>query len=128
MPDVKLDMDKTWLKSTTLWGALCLSVTGTLLYARIDYRQSQMTEAISILQKTIEKESSVRETGFGDIATRVTEVRDELRKLVSENISQRQGNTWVEVFQLTVNAWIERMRADNPSLKIQDLKVPPVPK
>lgn len=129
MPDtVKLDPEKTWFKSTTLWGALGLTITGTLIYARLDYRQSQMTDALAVLQKTIEKESSVREKGFGEIVVNVREMRDELRKLVSENVSLRQGHSWVELYQLTLNAWIDKLRADNPNLHVPDLKVPDVPK
>lgn len=101
--DVKLDMDRTWLKSTTLWGALVITVTGTLLYARLD-------NTVASLKVTME------------------DVRDELRKLVSENVSTRQSGAWLELFQLTLNAWVDKARSENPTLKIGDLKVPALPR
>lgn len=119
--DVKLDMDRTWLKSTTLWGALIITVTGTMLYARMD-------SAIRTIQTTIESDAAMHEKDRIAIVDSIREVRDELRKLVSENVSLRQSAAWLELFQVTLQAWIDKMRAENPSLKIGDIKVPALPR
>jgi hypothetical protein len=121
MADTKLDPDRTWLKSTTLWSALIITVTGTLLYARMD-------NAISTIQRTIEHDAVLHEKDRTEIVDSIREVRDELRKLVSENVSQRQSTAWLELFQITVQAWVDKMRSDNPNLKVPDLKVPALPR
>ena len=121
MTSIRLDPDRTWLKSTTLWGALIITVTGTMLYARMD-------SAIRTIQTTIEQDAVLHEKDRDAIVASIREVRDELRKLVSENLSLRQSNAWIEMYQLTIQAWVDRLRSDNPSLKVQDIKVPAVPK
>ena len=121
MAELKLDMDRTWLKSTTLWGALVITVTGTLLYARMD-------SAIRTIQSTIEHDALLHEKDRDAIVSSIREVRDELRKLVSENVSIRQSASWLDLYQLTMQAWIDKMRSDNPSMKIADFKVPALPR
>jgi hypothetical protein len=121
MTDIKLDMDRTWLKSTTLWGALAITVTGTLLYARMD-------SAIRTIQQTIEHDAGLHEKDRTEIVGSIREVRDELRKLVSENVSQRQSGAWLTLFQLTWQAWLDKLRGDNPNLKVPDFKVPELPR
>jgi len=116
-----IDPERTWLKSTTLWSALIITVTGTLLYARMD-------NAISTIQTTIEHDATLHEKDRTEIVGSIREVRDELRKLVSENVSQRQSLAWLDLFQITVQAWIDRMRSDNPTMKIPDLKIPALPR
>jgi hypothetical protein len=116
-----IDPERTWLKSTTLWSALIITVTGTLLYARMD-------NAIRTIQTTIEHDATLHEKDRTEIVGSIREVRDELRKLVSENVSQRQSLAWLDLFQITVQAWIDRMRSDNPTMKIPDLKIPALPR
>lgn len=121
MANTLLDPDRTWLKSTTLWGALVLTATGTLLYARMD-------SAISTIQATIEQDALLHEKDRDAIVSSIREVRDELRKLVGESVSLRQSGAWIEVFQLTMQAWIDKMRGDNPAMKVPDFKVPALPR
>jgi len=121
MTELKVDLERTWLKSTTLWSALIITVTGTLLYARMD-------NAIGTIQKTIETDAAMHEKDRTQIVDSIREVRDELRKLVSENVSQRQLSAWLELFQVTVQGWTDKMRSENPTLKISDLKVPALPR
>ena len=121
MSDIKLDMDRTWLKSTTLWAALVITVTGTLLYARMD-------GAIHTIQQTIEHDASLHEKDRTEIVGSIREVRDELRKLVSENVSLRQSGAWIELFQLTWHSWLDKLRSENPAMKVPDFKVPELPR
>jgi len=120
-PTILVDPEKTWLKSTTLWSALIITVTGTLLYARMD-------NAIRTIQTTIEHDATLHEKDRTEIVGSIREVRDELRKLVSENVSQRQSLAWLDLFQVTVQAWVDKMRSDNPTMKVPDLKVPALPR
>ncbi len=110
MTDVKLDTATTWLRTTTVGALLALVASATLIYASIN-------TAIGNLQ--VGQDSIVRSVG---------EMRDELRKLVSENVSQRQSLAWLDLFQLTWSSWVEKLRSDNQSLKVSDFKVPPLPR
>lgn len=121
MTSLRLDPDKTWLKSTTLWGALIITVTGTMLYARMD-------SAIRTIQTTIERDAAMHEKDRDAIVGSIREVRDELRKLVGESVSLRQSGAWLELFQITIQAWVDKLRSDNPTLKVGDLKVPALPR
>ena len=121
MTSIRLDPDRTWLKSTTLWGALIITVTGTMLYARMD-------GAIRTIQTTIEQDALLHEKDRDAIVASIREVRDELRKLVSENVSLRQSSSWLDLYQLTMQAWIDKIRSDNPALKVPDFKVPALPR
>ena len=121
MANTLLDPDRTWLKSTTLWGALIITVTGTMLYARMD-------SAIRTIQTTIERDAAMHEKDRDAIVSSIREVRDELRKLVGENVSLRQSGAWLELFQITVDAWTDKLRSDNANLKVPALKVPALPR
>lgn len=121
MTSIRLDPDRTWLKSTTLWGALIITVTGTMLYARMD-------SAIRTIQTTIERDAAMHEKDRDAIVGSIREVRDELRKLVGESVSVRQSGAWLELFQITIQAWVDKLRSDNPGMKVPDLKVPALPR
>lgn len=121
MPNTLLDPERTWFKSTTVWAAGVLLITGTMLYARMD-------SAIRTIQVTIEHDATLHEKDRTEIVGSIREVRDELRKLVSENVSLRQSGAWLEVFQITLDAWCDKLRSDNANLKVPALKVPALPR
>lgn len=121
MAELKVDLERTWLKSTTLWSVVILVVAGTLWFARVD-------NAIGTIQTTIERDATMHEKDRTEIVSSIKEVRDELRKLVSENVSQRQSSAWLELFQITFQAWVDKIRSDNPTFKVPDFKVPSLPR
>ena len=92
--EVKLDLATTWLKAPSVWALAVFLISGTMLYSR-------MNTAIEQLQG-----------GQNTIVSSVGEMRDDLRKLVSEHVAQRQFIAWVALFQ-ALN---------------KDLKVPELPR
>jgi hypothetical protein len=90
MPDIKLTPEKTWFQATFMWACIALAVGGTLLYARID---SQIGDILA----TMDRDVKSRDIDRGEVVSSVHEVRDELRKLVTETVAQRQANAWIEL-------------------------------
>jgi hypothetical protein len=111
MADLKVDLERTWLRATTLWAAVVLTAWVTMLYVRTG-------AAIETIQTTIQMQ----------LVPSIKEVRDELRQLAAENVSIRQIAAWMDLYQITVQAWTDKMRSENPNLKISDLKVPALPR
>lgn len=88
--------EKVVWKSPTVWLLCGLVALGTLNYA-------QVTGAISDLQK-----------GQQEVVKSVDQVRDEVRKLIVDQVAVRQATQWIELFR-ALN------RAKYPELVIPDL-------
>lgn len=93
---MKFDIENIWVRLGTGLSVVGAAVAVTLLYARMD--STIVTLA----------------NGQAEIVKSVGEVRDDLRKLVSEHVSVRQAQAWLELFK-ALN------KAEFPKLSVPDL-------
>lgn len=127
--DQLIDEEKVWFRGTAfkavLGGVIAIVVTlvipGTLFYARV-------TNAFEVIQATIARDAKAHEDDRQAIVESIREVRDELRRMILDSVATRQAQTWIEMWQQAVDAWIITTSAQNPTLKVPPLKVPPLPR
>lgn len=107
-------------------GSLFTISTGVVGYFVV--RDIRTEHAFERIQSALEAEAKARAMESDALVRSVNEVRDAVKQLVVDTVSVRQSVAWLEVFQMSVDAWIARFRSDNPSAKVPDLKVPSLPR
>jgi hypothetical protein len=114
MPEPKIDPDTTWMRVKHLGPVIAITATAVIFYMRMD-------NAISTIQMTLAADGIAYREGLRD-------VKDEIRRMGSESVSVRQSAAWLELFQMTWNAWIADLRSKNPALQVGDFKTPALPR
>jgi len=119
------DIENTKLRLASLWaivGAMALGVWFQATFV------SEQRNAVRVIQETIERDALVHEKDREEMVGAIREVRDEIRKLVSDLVQARQANSWLETYQIVFDAWLDALRNLNPTLKVPPHKIPPLPR
>ena len=109
--DMLVNPERTWINSRTMWAVVAILATGTFLVASFI---SEMRNAVSTIKETISRDARIHEQDRDQIVSSIREVRDELRKMVTDSVATRQAQQWIDTFRLL-------NKAKFPELQVPDL-------
>jgi len=114
----KVDVDKVWLRAKQVGPIVVATAAIVALYfgvkGEIGDKHRLAMEAIRDVIASVDRKSDVDKRNNDDLVRAVTEVRDEVRRLVIDSVAVRQAQAWIELFR-ALNA--EKF----PELKVPDL-------
>jgi hypothetical protein len=114
MTEQKLDPATAWFRGKQVWAWLVAAVVATAYY--VDTRNRD-TEAIRVINKTVQDQGEDHKADLDRVVTAVEKVESAVKQLVTDAVARRSAEQWIENAQIRFDAWLDRLRAENPSLK-----------